>query len=64
MPCEIPRLNRGMAGYTVGLEAGRGHWNLRWSGEMRRYLRERLWRKRVTGPDLTLRRESVGSKRD
>ncbi len=46
------------------VEADRGAWNSRWSGEMRRYLGERLWRKRSTGPVLTLRRESVGSERD
>ena len=61
---EIPGLNPGTARQTGILEAGRGDWNDWWSGEMRRYQLERLWRKRVTGPVLTLRRESVGSKQD
>jgi len=61
---ESPRLNRGNAGQTDILEAGRGDWNNWWSGEMRRYQLERRRRKRVTGPVLTLRRESVGSERD
>ena len=64
MPCESPRLNRGTAGQTVTLEAGRGKWNYGWSGEMRRYPWERQWRKRLAGPVLTLRPESVGSKQD
>ena len=49
---------------TVGLESGRGKWNLRCSGEMRRYRKEHQWRRRLSGPLLTLRRESQGSKRD
>ncbi len=33
--CEIPRLNRGTAPKTAGLEEDRGERNLGWSGEMR-----------------------------
>ncbi len=61
---EIPRLNRGTAFKTAGLETGRGLWNSRCSGEMRRYREEHQWRRRLSGPVLTLRRESVGSKQD
>jgi hypothetical protein len=43
---------------TAVLECGRGEWNSRCSGEMRRYREEHLWRKRLTGPQLTLMRES------
>ena len=53
-----------MALETGQLECGRGHGNSRCSGEMRRYLEEHQWRKRVTGPQLTLRNESQGSERD
>ncbi len=61
---EIPRLNRGIAFETVGLEWKRGELNSQWSGEMRRYCEERRWRKRLSGFQLTLRCESQGSKRD
>eukprot|EP01023_Acetabularia_acetabulum_P019170 TRINITY_DN1972_c0_g1_i13.p1 TRINITY_DN1972_c0_g1~~TRINITY_DN1972_c0_g1_i13.p1 ORF type:complete len:149 (+),score=17.89 TRINITY_DN1972_c0_g1_i13:660-1106(+) len=61
---EMPRLNRGIAGRTVGLEAGRGVQNCRWSGEMRRYRQECRRRRRHPGPVLTLMHESVGSKQD
>ena len=64
MSCEIPRLNRGTAGHTGFLEASRGVWNSRWSGEMRRDLEERQQRSRHTGLVLTLRCESVGSEED
>jgi hypothetical protein len=40
------------------LEFGRGRGNSRCSGEMRRYLEEHQWRRRSTGPKLTLRDES------
>jgi hypothetical protein len=53
-----------MAFETVSLEYGRGYGNSRCSGEMRRYLEEHQWRKRVTGPKLTLMDESQGSERD
>ncbi len=56
--CESPRLNRGIALDTGGLEDGWGERNSWWSGEMRRYQEEHRWRKRLTGPDLTLRCES------
>ena len=43
---------------TEQLECGRGNGNSQCSGEMRRYWEEHRWRKRVTGPKLTLRDES------
>lgn len=49
---------------TALLECKRGKWNSMCSGEMRRYMEEHLWRKRLTGLLLTLRHESVGSKQD
>ena len=49
---------------TAGLEALRGRWNSRCSGEMRRDREEHQWRRRPAGGDLTLRRESVGSEPD
>ena len=62
--CESPGLNLGIAFDTAWLESGRGKWNSRCSGEMRRYLEEHQWRRRLPGPRLTLRLESVGSKQD
>jgi hypothetical protein len=56
--CEIFGLNPKSAHKTAGLEGGRGEWNFRCSGEMRRYRKEHLWRKRLTGPFLTLKLES------
>jgi len=44
------------------LEYGRGKWNCECRGEIRRYSQEHQWRRRLTGPLLTLRCESVGSK--
>jgi hypothetical protein len=41
-----------------------GKWNSWCSGEMRRYQEEHLWCRRLTGPQLTLKHESVGSKQD
>ena len=61
---ESPRLNRGESSGTAELEGGRGRWNSRCSGEMRRDREEHPWRRRPTGPTLTLRREGVGSERD
>ena len=46
------------------LESGRGAWNSWCSGEMRRYQEEHQRRRRRSGPELTLRSESVGSKQD
>jgi len=46
------------------LEVRRGKRNSRCSGEMRRYREEHQLRRRLSGLILTLRRESVGSKRD
>ena len=43
---------------TGWLESGRGRWNSKCSGGMRRYLEEHRWRRRPSGPRLTLRRES------
>ena len=49
---------------TSRLESGRGGWNTRCSGGMRRYRVEHRWRRRPSGPRLTLRRESWGSEQD
>ena len=49
---------------TESLEFGRGKWNSMCSGKMRKYMEEHQWRRRLTGPQLTLRHESVGSKQD
>ena len=62
--CENSRLNLERSGETVALEFGRGEWNSRCSGEMRRYREELQWRRQLAGPILTLRDESVGSKPD
>ncbi len=62
--CESPGLNLGNALGTAGLEIGRGAWNSQCRGEIRRYWEEHRWRRRRSGPILTLRRESVGSKQD
>ncbi len=35
---------------TGRLESGRGRWNSKCSGEMRRYLEEHRWRRRSSGP--------------
>ena len=43
---------------TGGLEFGRGRRNSKCSGGMRRYLEEHRWRRRPSGPQLTLRSES------
>ena len=52
------------AGSRTGrLECGRGERNSKCSGEMRRYLEEHRWRRQLSGPSLTLRRESRGSNR-
>ncbi len=62
--CESPGLNPGSAFETIKLEYGRGEWNSQCRGEIRRYWEEHPWRRRLSGPILTLRRESVGSKQD
>ena len=49
---------------TDRLESGRGRRNSKCSGGMRRYLEEHRWRRRPSGPRLTLRRESWGSEQD
>ena len=49
---------------TGRLERGRGKGNSQCSGEMRRYWEEHRWRRRLSGPKLTLRCESQGSERD
>ena len=51
-----------MANDTVDLEYSRGKWNFMCSGKMRKYMEEHQWRRRLAGPSLTLRHESVGSK--
>ena len=43
---------------TARLGSGRGGWNARCSGGMRRYRAEHRWRRRPSGPAPTLRRES------
>ena len=43
---------------TGRLESGRGRRNSQCSGEMRRYWEEHRWRRRFSGPQLTLRCES------
>ena len=57
-------LNIGSAFETAKLECRRGKRNSQCSGEMRRYWEEHQWRRRLSGLQLTLRRESVGSKQD
>ena len=53
------------AGFRTGrLECGRGERNSRCSGGMRRYREEHRWRRQLSGPSLTLRRESWGSEQD
>ena len=53
------------AGSRTGrLECGRGERNSRCSGGMRRYREEHRWRRQLSGPALTLRRESWGSEQD
>ena len=49
---------------TGRLEYQRGGRNYKCRGEIRRYWEEHRWRRRLSGPILTLRRESVGSKQD
>ena len=49
---------------TARLGSGRGGWNARCSGGMRRYRAEHRWRRRPSGPRPTLRRESWGSEQD
>ena len=49
---------------TGVLEIRRGKRNSQCSGEMRRYCEEHQLRRRLSGLNLTLRRESVGSERD
>ncbi len=49
---------------TVKMETVRGHWNFGCRSELSRDKKQHQWRRRVTGTVLTLRRESVGSKRD
>jgi hypothetical protein len=49
---------------TAQLEDERGYWNSQCRSEIRRYWEEHRWRRQITGSFLTLRHESVGSKRD
>ena len=55
-------LNQATALDTVWLEYGRGKWNVRCSGEMRRYLIEHLWRRQLSGPILTLSTRKLGER--
>jgi hypothetical protein len=59
-----PGSTRGLRLRLLCLESGRGWWNSQCRGEIRRYWEEHRWRRRPSGPVLTLRRESVGSKQD
>ncbi len=53
------------AGFRTGhLGFGRGDRNSRCSGGMRRYREEHRWRRQISGPQPTLRRESWGSEQD
>jgi hypothetical protein len=61
---ESVRLNRITAFQTAELEYERGRWNSQCRSEIRRYWEEHRWRRQSTGSLLTLRHESVGSKRD
>jgi hypothetical protein len=56
--CQSMELNSISAVETEELESGRGSGNSQCSGEMRRDWEEHRWRKRTTGPELTLRDES------
>ena len=47
---------------TDQLEYERSKRNSMCSGEMRRYMEEHQWRRRLTSSKLTLSHESVGSK--
>ena len=49
---------------TGSLESGRGKRNSKCRGAIRRYLEEHQKRRQLTGTVLTLRNESVGSKKD
>ncbi len=62
--CESPGLNPGWSFETARLEYGRGERNSWCRGEIRRYQEEHRWRRHLSGPILTLRREGVGSERD
>ena len=53
-----PQAQPVFASDTALLENGRGKRNFQCSGEMRRYRKEHQWRRRLSGPFLTLRRES------
>ena len=57
---EISGLNPEAAFKTAVLECERGQWNCRCSGEMRRYLQEHPWRRRLAGSQLTLRKRKLG----
>ena len=61
---EISPLNGETAGNTDRIESRKGERNSRCRGEIRRYREEHRWRRRLSGLELTLRLESVGSKRD
>ena len=59
-----PRAQPPAGSRTGVLECGRGERNSRCSGGMRRYREEHRWRRQLSGPALTLRRESWGSEQD
>ena len=62
--CESSWLNWERTDETADLEGVRGVWNSACSGEMRRDAEEHRRRRRHSGTQLTLRRESMGSERD
>ncbi len=62
--CASRLLNRRRASETGRLECRRGQWNSIGSGGMRRYMEEHRWRRRLSGLQLTLRLESMGSEQD
>ena len=59
-----PRAQPPAGSRTGALECGRGERNSRCSGGMRRYREEHRRRRQLSGPKLTLRRESWGSEQD
>ncbi len=61
---ETPGTNAGIAVGIAWLECRRGKRNAWCRGEVRRYQEENQGRRRLTGGQLTLRLEGVGSKQD
>ncbi len=61
---ELTGLNMGQESATGKLELGRGYWKDRCRRELQREREEKKWRRRISGKELTLRGESVGSKQE